>query len=171
MAFEQTTPIVGEPHSLDLLSDRCHVLLGNIVRMTTFSDCSVFSRHSKGVKAHWIENVESLHSLVSGDCISNRIVSNVTHVHLSGRIRIHFQTVEFGFGSIIGGCENIRIAPCLLPSNFIGCLHLFRHVESPYANHASMLSFFNPPQRIEFRGSSRSVDTLHSSRVRTSLLW
>ena len=34
MAFEQTTPIVGEPHSLDLLSDRCHVLLGNIVRMS-----------------------------------------------------------------------------------------------------------------------------------------
>ena len=171
VTLDQSAPIVRESHALDLFCNGCHVLLGNVVRMATFSNGRIFGWHSKRIKSHGIEDVEAFHSLVSGNSITNRIVSNVTHVHFSGWIGVHLQTVEFRLGCIIARSKDVRIVPCLLPCNFIRRLHLIRHVDTSYAKHASMLSFFNPPQRIEFRGSSRSVGTLRWSQEGTSLPW
>ena len=169
MTLHHTVPIIGKSHSLDLFGNRSHVSLGNIVRMAAFSNGRVFCRHSKRIKAHGIENIEPFHSLISSNCITDGIISNVTHMHLSRWVWIHFKTVEFGFRSVIICNEDLCVIPCLLPCNFIGRFTLVRHHHHSLDKPALLLSFFNPPQQRDFRRSTRCVKTLHLFREGTLL--
>ena len=71
VTFEGTTPIVRESHSLDLLGDGGHVSLGDVVRMTAFSDGCVLGWHTEGIEAHGIENIKPHQALEASDGVAN----------------------------------------------------------------------------------------------------
>ena len=119
MAFYHTVPVIRKPHSLDLFGDRGHVFFSNIMRVAPFFYCSIFSRHTKRIKSHWVQNFESHHSLVARNSITDRIVPYVAHMHFPRRIRIHLKAVKRRLVLIYTSNEYFLIIPSLLPIIFI----------------------------------------------------
>ena len=119
VAFYHTVPVIRKPHSLDLFGDRGHVFFSNIMRVTTFFYRSIFCRHTKRIKSHWVQNFESHHSLVARNSITDRIVPYVAHMHFPRRIRIHLKAVKRRLVLIYTSNEYFLIIPSLLPIIFI----------------------------------------------------
>ena len=131
VAFEGATPVVGEPHSLDLLGDGGHVPFRNVVRVATFRDGSVFCGHSERIEAHRVEHVKTHQSLEPGNSIADGVVSHVAHVHFPGRIRVHLEAVELGSVAVDVRMKQAGIIPTLLPADFVHGLCVGCHVSSP----------------------------------------
>ena len=88
------------------------------MRVGVFLDGCIFSRHPKGVETHWIEHVEAHHPLVSSHCVTDRVISDVAHVHLPAWVRVHFKAVELR--SIVANVtlKQPGFVPFLLPVQF-----------------------------------------------------
>ena len=127
VALHRSTPIVREPHALDLLRDGGHVAFGDVVGMATLGNGGVFGRHAKGIETHRVEDIEAPHAFVAGHGVTDGVVSNVTHVHFSGRVRVHFQTVERGATFANFSVEEAGVGPFLLPSNLVNAGLLCGH--------------------------------------------
>ena len=119
VTLERSAPIVREAHALDLSGDGSHVAFGDIVRVAAFRNRSVLGWHAKGIEAHGVEDVKAHQSLESSHCVADRIVSNVPHMHFSRRIRVHFETVEFGAVTVNVGMEEPGVVPLFLPANLV----------------------------------------------------
>ena len=118
MTLHLTAPIVRETHALDLLRDRCHVPLGDVMRVGVFLDGCIFSRHAKGVETHWIEHIEAHHPLVPGNCVTDRVIPDVPHVHLPAWVRIHLEAVELRPIVPNVPLKQPGFVPFLLPNQF-----------------------------------------------------
>ena len=130
VAFHQPVPIVGEPHALDLGGDARHVSLGDVVRVAAFRNRRVFSGHAKGIEAHRVEHVVSAHALVAGHSVANGVVSNVPHVHLARRVRVHFEAVEGRAFTFVGRHKHAFLVPAALPRHLIDTDRLVAHGRS-----------------------------------------
>src|SRR6185436_15179181 len=100
------------------------VFLGPIARIHTTFDRSLFGRLTKTVPANWVQHIESLKAFEPGDRIAYRVVSNVAHMQIAGRIREHLQAVETLSSVVVTYLKRMRIVPMLLPLLF----DLFREV-------------------------------------------
>ena len=127
MAFHQAVPIVRETHPLDLRGDAGHVALGDVVRVPTLFDGRIFSRHAKRIETHRVQHIEAAHALVAGHGITDGIVADVPHVHLSRWIRVHLEAVEGRTIPLVGGNEHGFLVPAALPRHFIDANRFVAH--------------------------------------------
>ena len=111
-------PIVGQTESLQLTSHVSDVFQSPFFRRNIVFDSSVFSRHTKGVPAHRMQNVEALHSAETCDYVADGIVTNMAHVQVAGRIGEHFQNVGFRLILIHLYFKGFVFFPVFLPFSF-----------------------------------------------------
>ena len=75
----------------------------------------VLCGHAKGIPPHRVQDVEALGPFITRDNITHSIISYVTHVNTSRRIREHFEDIIFGFGGVDLDIKAASFVPALLP--------------------------------------------------------
>ena len=87
--------------------------------MAAFGDGGIFRRHAEGIEAHWIEYIETHQPFVPRNSVAYGVISNVPHVHFSGRVGVHLEAVKLGFLIVNVGVEEARLVPFFLPTKFV----------------------------------------------------
>ncbi len=132
-------PVVGEAHLLQLIAHVRYVIIGPGGRMDAMFDSGVFRWKAERVPPHGMDDIIAAHPEVSGDDISNGIVSDMPHVDFARRIRVHLETVVLWFRGVLGHPKSPLLLPDLLPFGFNG----FEIVKSRHADPRTLLEF--PP--------------------------
>ena len=121
---ELARPVERQPHGLELVAHGLDVAVGPFGRMDLPLHSGILSRQAKGIPPHGMEHVEPPGALVARDHVTDRIVSDVTHVDAPRGVGEHLQDVV-GFATrCLLGTETVGIGPGRLPSG----LDLFRVV-------------------------------------------
>ncbi len=89
----------------------------------------VFCRHTKGIPAHGMQHVETLHSTETRNNVTNGIVTYMAHVQVAGRIGEHLQHIGFRFGIILFYLKGFVFFPVFLPFGFnvMGSIFVLKH--------------------------------------------
>ena len=90
-----SVPVIGQAQFLLLAGHIVNVGIGPVCRRNTVFNSRIFCRHAKGIKAHGMDYIESLHFLETGHHIADGIVSYMAHMEIAGGIREHFQHIIF----------------------------------------------------------------------------
>ena len=96
----------------------CDVFPCPLCRMNTMLDCCIFCWQTEGVPSHWMQNIVAVHLLESCYDVTDGIVSNVTHMELTGWVREHFQDIILFLAVILYCLERIIFFPVFLPFCF-----------------------------------------------------
>ena len=113
-----SVPVIGQSQFSLLTSHVFNIGICPFCRSNTMLNGSIFSRHTKGIISHRMDDVESLHLLESGNHIANRIVSYMPHVKIPGWIWEHFQDIIFLLVRILFCGKGLIFQPLLLPLFF-----------------------------------------------------
>ena len=111
-------PVIGQAHLTLLALHVVHVGVGPVRRLYTVLDGSILCRHAEGIKAHRMNDIEPLHSLVAGQHIADGIVAHMPHVQIAGRIREHLQGIILRLLRVHLGLVDILSQPLGLPFLF-----------------------------------------------------
>ncbi len=111
-------PVVAEAHPLELALHVVDIFMGPDGGVDAPLDGGVFRRHAEGVPAHRVEDVESLHPLVAGDDVADRVVPDMADVDPAGGVGEHFEEIIFLPGRIFRDLEDLLLFPVLLPLLF-----------------------------------------------------
>ena len=88
-------PVIGVAHALELRPHVINILVGPLCGRDPALDSGIFGRHAKGIPAHRLQNMLTLHTLVAGNNVADRKYPNVPHVQLAAGVRKHRQAVKF----------------------------------------------------------------------------
>ncbi len=113
-------PIIRKSHIFLLLPYCVNVCQGPFLRVSPVLYRSIFSRQPKCVIAHRIQDIVALHSLVTGQRITNGIIPEVAHMQPSAWIGIHLKAIELLLIRVFLCLEYSSLFPFLLP--FLGNL-------------------------------------------------
>jgi hypothetical protein len=94
------------------------VPLGDLARVPALADRSVLSRQAERVPAHRPQHTEALAAPEVRQDVAQRVVEDVTHVQVAGRVRQHLEHVELlALLARLGivGVEGARVLPDPLP--------------------------------------------------------
>src|SRR3990170_951957 len=95
MALQNPGPIIAQAKHFLLLYIILDCFVCKNSRMRICLYCRIFSRKSKRIKSHWMQNIESLHSLEARKNVSDDVIKGMSHMQArSRRIRIHFKNIE-----------------------------------------------------------------------------
>ena len=83
-------------------------------------DGGIFRRHTEGIPAHGMQDIESPHALVAGDHIADGVITDMTDMNFAGRIGKDFQQIVFFLMRIFGDFKGFILLPLLLPFFFDG---------------------------------------------------
>ena len=111
-------PVVAEAHPLELSLHVFNVFMGPDGGMDAPFDGCVFRRHSECVPTHRMEDVKTLHPLVSCDDVADGVVPHMTDMNPSGRIGKHLQKVIFFPVRVFRDAKDLFLIPVLLPLFF-----------------------------------------------------
>ena len=111
-------PIIGKPQGHLLALHIFNIGKGPIFRRYTMFNSSVFCRHTKGVPTHWVQDIKALHLFKTSHYVTNGIVTNVTHVEVTGWIREHFKYIVLFLILVQISFECLISKPLLLPFLF-----------------------------------------------------
>jgi hypothetical protein len=117
-------PVVTDSESLHLAAHVRNVFLGPIAWINAALDGRLFGRLAKAVPADRVQHVETLQTLVPGECITDGVVAHVAHVEEARRIRQHFETIKLWARVAFCNLESFSLLPMLLPLAF----YLFREI-------------------------------------------
>ena len=125
-----TIPVISQAQSFQLTSHVSNIFKSPVFRSNAMFDSCVFCRHTKRVPAHGMQYVKTFHGAETGKHVTNRIVTYVTHVQITGRIREHFQYIRLGFVFIHFYFEGFVFVPIFLPFflNGMGSIFFFQHL-------------------------------------------
>jgi hypothetical protein len=115
-----SVPVVGKSQALDLSTEGRDVALGDLGGMQALANRSPLGRQPERVPAHWMEHVETLHSLHSSDDVGGGVPLGMAHVEArTRRVGEHVEDVEFGLCAQDvrrGWCpERVAFLPHTLP--------------------------------------------------------
>ena len=108
-------PVITETHSLQLGFHGLDIVIGPGRGMNIVFDGGIFSRHPESVPSHGVKYIFSAHPFISGNHITDGIVSHMAHVDFSRGIRKHLQKIIFFFRGFFQYFENIVFIPVFLP--------------------------------------------------------
>ena len=86
---EFALPVEREAHGFELGAHRVDVGVGPLAGMDLAFHCGVLCRHAERIPTHWVEYVETLRALVTGEHVTHRIVPDVAHVDAAGWVWEH----------------------------------------------------------------------------------
>ena len=80
-------------------------------------DRGILGGETEGIEADRVEDVESLHALVSRDGVGRRLYIPVANVQVARRVRPHREQVVVGLARVgeVGGVES-KLFPAALPA-------------------------------------------------------
>ena len=113
-------PVVAEAHALELLAHVADVFIGPRCRMNFMLDGGIFGRHTKGVPAHGMQDIESPHALVAGNHIADCVIADMADMNFAGGVGKHFQQIVFFLLRIFRDFICFFLLPLLLPFFFDG---------------------------------------------------
>jgi len=114
-------PVDRPPHAAHLVRDRGDVPLGELERMTALADGGVLGGQAERIEAHRAQHLVACAPAEVRDDVAHRVVEDVPHVQLPGRVRQHLEHVEarrVGARRRIGRVEGLLGLPDRLPSRF-----------------------------------------------------
>ncbi len=121
---ELALPVDRPAHAPHLAADRGDVLAGGLGRVPARPDRGVLRRKPERVVAHRVHDPVTEAAPVQGDHVAHRVVLDVAHVQLAGRVREHLEHVRQVVGGLAGGgvghVEDALALPDLLPSSLDG---------------------------------------------------
>jgi hypothetical protein len=91
-------------------------------------DRRVLGRQPERVPPERVQHVEALHPLQAGDDVADHVVADVADVRVTGRVREHFEAVEFRPGAVDFHLEGAGVGPALLPLLLDDLGLIVRHV-------------------------------------------
>jgi hypothetical protein len=95
--------------------------------MRAVLDRRVLGRQAERIPPERVQHVEPAHPLQPRNDVADRVVADVSHVRVSGRIREHLEAVILRLGRILGDFEGARRLPAFAPL-LLDCLGLvLRH--------------------------------------------
>jgi hypothetical protein len=68
----------------------------------------VLRGHAEGIPAHGMQHVKSPHSLISGQNITDGVITDMADVNIAGRIGKHFQKVKFFPIGVLFNAKRLR---------------------------------------------------------------
>ena len=111
----------GIAQPFKLRAHRGNIFLGPFGGMNFSFDRRIFRRQAESVPAERVEDFKALHFFKPGDHVADAVVSGMTHVDFSGRVREHDEAIElFSFGVVVPRGKNSAVFPPLLPLGFYG---------------------------------------------------
>ncbi len=107
-------PVVAEAHRPHLLAHGVDAVYRPLswVRIALFG--RVLGGQPEGVPSHRVEHVVATHSTVSRVRVGDRVVADVAHVELSGRVRVHPEDVR-RVSDVVRRSVHVGVVPRLLP--------------------------------------------------------
>ncbi len=93
-------PVDRPAHAAHLLLDRSDVALGDLERMAAFLDRRILGRQAERVEAHRPQHGCTVAAAKMRDDVAQRVVEDVPHVQLAGRIGEHLEHVEVRLGQL-----------------------------------------------------------------------
>ena len=121
-------PVKPEAQKLKLFLHIGNVFVSPLRRCGFIFDRRAFRRQPERIPAEWLQHVFTEHTLIARNYVTDGVVTNVSHMQATGRIREHGKTVVFFFGFVFDGLKNVIFSPVLLNFwfNHIGTI-LFLH--------------------------------------------
>src|SRR5262249_44598806 len=90
------SPIVRKTDALQLTLELHHVFTCGNCRMLTGFDRVLLRRQAKGVPAHWVQNIEAAHPLVTRDDVCGGVAFRMTNMQTGpAGVRKHVEHVKF----------------------------------------------------------------------------
>ena len=118
-------------------------------------DCGIFGRKTKGIPAHRMKHVITVHYFKTRHYIADGIIADMPHMQISRRIRKHFQAIIFRFRRILAHPINSFFFPIILPfflngRKIILLLHSCFLFSPDYFNHSLFREQFFRRQKLFF---------------------
>ena len=125
-----TIPVISKTKSFKLTGHVSDVFQSPVFRSNTVFNCSVFCGHTKRVPAHGMQHVKAFHGTETRKHVADGVVTNVTHVQITGRIREHFQYIGLRFIFVHFYFVGFVFFPIFLPFFFygMGSIFFFQHI-------------------------------------------
>ncbi len=114
---KEAPPVVRVAHPLLVGADASNVAMSYGVRMFALLLGGILSGHPKRIVAHRIEYIAAHQPVEAGHGVANRVVAHVSHVHATGGIGEHLETVELRLRVVDLNLEGARFGPRLLPTS------------------------------------------------------
>ena len=113
-----SVPVIGQTKFFLLTGHVVDVGIGPFRRWNAVFDSRIFSRHAEGIKAHRMNDIESLHRLETSDNVTNGVVSDMPHMEIARRVREHFQYIVFLSARVRMSFKCFGVLPDFLPFLF-----------------------------------------------------
>ena len=113
-----SVPVIGQTKFSLLTGHVVDVGIGPFRRWNAVLDSRIFSRHAEGIKAHRMNDIESLHRLETSDNVTNGVVSDMPHMEIARRVREHFQYIVFLSARVRMSFKCFGVLPDFLPFLF-----------------------------------------------------
>ena len=111
-------PIIRKSHAALLAFHVLDVAERPVRRFDAVFDRRVFRRHTERVKSHRVQDVESLHRLVTRHDVTDRVIADMTHMQIARRIREHFECIILRTVRVHLRLINVLRLPFVLPFLF-----------------------------------------------------
>ena len=114
-------PVVRKPKPLQLFSKTYDIAFCRDPWVRARFASVFFRRQPEGVPADWVQNVETAHTLVSGNDVGGRVAFRVTHVEsITAGVWEHIEDVELRacLIDIRSDAKGLVVLPIVLPLGF-----------------------------------------------------
>ncbi len=111
-------PVIAEAHTLELFFHVLDIFVGPFRGMNLMLDGRIFRRHAEGIPTDRVQNIETLHALITGDYIADGVITHMADMNFAGRIREHLQQIIFFLLRVFGNLEGFLRLPFFLPFFF-----------------------------------------------------
>ena len=114
-----STPIKRKTNIIQLLAVTFDIIFSCNSRMCTCLNRILFSRQTKRIVAHRIQNIEAFEPLETGINIRRNVSQRMPDVQArTRRIREHIQNIELGFRATVRHFIRLVLCPKLFPLRF-----------------------------------------------------
>ncbi len=127
-------PVDRPAHAPHLTRDRGDVALGDLERVAALADRRVLGGQPERVEAHRAQHLVAAAAPEMRDDVAHRVVEDVPHVQLPGRVREHLELVEARAlvpGRGVVDVEGLLVLPHLLPLGLDCVCVVSVHVHRP----------------------------------------